>query len=607
MIYNIPKWPDDSDLKHTATTWVLARDKDFENVEEEVDESEDYLIAWEVDKIIPTGDVWFIKALRKLEDSDGNDVGNDKWIGPKPVISHMSNLNDYLAPRFYISTPYISDIEYKDSDYLKIKLNPYKTNVGYKSTLLNIEDVMGEVLFTKFYNMDDDENEIKISNDELDFSELDDIQISIIHCGTRSTTSRPVVEVINLRNSYFKLVGNTKNLDPTYNNIISLKSTTDNDISIKKAVLKNRAGDEIEDCVISDNDVTISKGLDFNKEFLLYLTVDYIDGDGNTQTTYPIYVLTTRDDDEVMFTNSYREYVKDFSKVKDIPADDAKVKYDVSINFNTEELFTYSTPIPDKDTNKISLFGLDKNEYAFSKHLENVIDKDSDFFIRLITKTKGIIQTSDNGEVVITPFTFDPYVDGFVLKDDIKPGLKSDANFINRLSQQPNGVFIMGINKDDDKKLLVKELNMDDLSISDKLEFDLPDSCTDVAISALDDVLVLIAPKGENVDRFFIYSATDNYINSSVNIPDDFVNKNLLMNRLYNGDVIMFKHNDSDNALDYAIYYSKDNSTEVISTDTGSDTKAVTNLIALKNGNVLTLVYNDENDDDDEIEFWLFK
>jgi len=104
MIYNIPAWPADSNVKHTATTWILARDIDFKNIEEEVNNSTTDLIAWEVDKLIPTGEIWYVKALRKLEDENGN---------------------DFLAPKFHISTPYIKDIVYNADNYIKIILNKF--------------------------------------------------------------------------------------------------------------------------------------------------------------------------------------------------------------------------------------------------------------------------------------------------------------------------------------------------------------------------------------------------------------------------------------------------------------------------------------------------
>jgi len=607
MIYNIPKWPEDSEVNHTKTTWVLARDEKFENIEEELDESEEALLTWEVDKLIPTGEIWYIKALRKLEDEDGNDLNNTNWIGPKPVFNEESNVNEYLAPKFYIDTPYVADVVYKDNEELSFTLTPVKTNVGYVSTILTIENSLGETLLTKYVDLRETNNIIAVTNDDIDLSELDDIRITIIHTGTQSTISAPVTEVLNLKNAYFKVVGNTKDLDPTYVNTLRLVSTTYIGVTAKAAKIINRSGSIISYCEIKDNVIFIDNSLDFDKEYILDLDVEYTKSSGEKEISKKLIILTTRDTDEIVAYNPNRTYEETFEKVSNTIYNEETYSFDLNRSFNTEEMFTYSTPIPDINTGKVSLYGLDKKNILISKHIENVLENDSEFTFKLLTKTKGLVQTkNDDGYLVLTPFTFDPYTDKFTMGDEMVTELLSDSATMNKVAQISSGIYVIGINKDDDKLLDVFKYDINDSSLTKQTSSTLTESCTDVTIAGLGTNRVLVLQKGDGAYRTMLYSALENYCNISVVLPTEFRNKNLLVSPLVNGNAVIFKNDVSADGFNCFVYDDKAEVTRTIKVDTGSDDKTVTNIVTLKNGDVLSIVKNEETEET-QAEFWMFK
>jgi hypothetical protein len=609
MVYNIPEWPADSIVNHTATTWVLARDEDFTNIEEQLDESEEQLLVWEIDKIIPTREIWYIKALRKLEDEDGNDLNNTKWIGPKPVFSDESSVNEYLAPKFYIDTPYIQDVVYKDSEYLEFTITPYKTNVGYINTALTVEDVMGNTLLTKFFNVDETLNKLRIDIAELDFVELNDIKVTMVHNGTQSTMSAPVSEILNLKNAHFKITGNTKELDPTYNNTLKVVSTTVNGVTAVSAKLKNRAGEALDTLQIVNNEITIKNNLEFRKEYLVEVTVQYTKADGSFDTTKKTVIVTTRDTDEITIASDKTSYEDKLTIKNSTQYGGSIYNYDLDRNFNTEELFTYSIPLPDSETGKVSLFGLDKDNFNLSKHMEDALNLEGDFTLRLLTKTKGVVlTTNDDNIVIVTPFTYDPYTDNVSLGNALNTNFTSSAAFVNKIAQLTTGIFIAGIDNDDKTLLKVKEFNIDTMSLTDKYTYTLPAECTDIAVSELGNDKVLLIPNcpTDDVFRTYNYSSIEDYTNESVAIPGEFRGKNLLVNKLYDGRVVMFKHNDNEDAFNYAIYDNKTESTITTEVDMGGGTKTITNIVALKNGDILTVVKNTDSNDNAIAEFWVF-
>jgi len=609
LIYNIPGWPEDSDIKHVATTWILARDEDSQNIEEEILESNEALLVWEIDKIIPTGEIWYIKALRKLEDSDGNDLGNTKWIGPKPVFNEGSNVNNYLAPKFYIDTPYITDIIHTDGVKLDISITPCKTNIGYINTILNIENKEGESLFTKFYDITLTDNILTIDAEELDLDSLRDIRITIMHNGTQSTTSAPVTEIVNLRHAYFRVIGNTKGLDSTYNNTLKVESTTFIGVNTTFAVIKNRNGITIDTCDVINNEITIANNLDTNSEYLLELTITYTTSDGGVETTTKTIIITTRDTDEILITDINRTYRNIFSKVSETLYNQAVYSFDLTKSFSTEEFYTYSIPVPDASNDKISFYGLDKVNILLSKHIEDVIDiTDTNVTIKLLTKTKGLLQHMDtNGMLIITPFVFDAYTDEVILSSSINTGMLSTGGFINKVAQQASTVFICGIDKDNTNNILIKEYDVFTESLTDRLVSELPGTCNDVTISKIAGGKVLIIPNSEDAFRFIIYNPIENSIKDSIVIPTDFRNKQVFINTLLNGNVIVFKYNDNINGFDYYVYNTRAESVLLTEVDIGSDDKTITNIIALKNGDILTVVKNTEDNNVDKAEFWLYK
>jgi len=603
MIYNIPAWPADSNVKHTATTWILARDIDFKNIEEEVNNSTTDLIAWEVDKLIPTGEIWYVKALRKLEDENGNDLNNTNWIGPKPVFSEESNGNDFLAPKFHISTPYIKDIVYNADNYIKIILAPYKTNVSYLNTLLTLTDKNNNLLLSKVFNLVETNNVIEITNSDIDISQIDILKIDLVHRASQSTLSPVTSEIINLKQVFFKIEGDTVDIDPIYKNDVKAVSTTYNNVTILDGSVYSLKDELITSCTVNGNVATIPEVLEFKKEYKLKLNIQYIDDDGKIKTTLKYVTITTKDNDEVSIISSNRVYDGSFAIANKYDKDDGLV-LNIDRGFNVEEFFNYIFILPNT-SNKLGMFGLDVDSFVINEFKNLNIDMTKNYSIRLITKTIGYIQTlNSSNNIVLTKFTYDPYKDIISLHSPLTASLKSTNGKHMSLVTIPSGTFVVGTTGNNIK---VYELNISNNALTEKINFSLDSSISDAIAVELDIDKILIIPKGSSEDRFHVFTPTTNYIASSTVIPTDFRNKNLLLSRLGDGRVIIFKDKESgNNKLDYAIYNFKDESSIVSNVNTNGANKQISNIIRLRNDDILTLVKNVDGNKT-YIEYWLYK
>ena len=611
MIFNIPKWPDDSDVTHYATTWALCKDKDCITIEEEVDKSSDFLLAWENDVIIPTGEIWYIKALRHLKDSDGNDINNTKWIGPKPVFNEESNVNDYLAPKFTIDTPYIDDLSYVPGESLTITLSPYNGNIGYEKTVLSIINGNGEYILTKFFDIRETENVISITSDDLDFNSENKVTIVIAHSGLHSVVSPVYKETLYLKKVYFDVIGNTFNLDPRTPNTITIKSTSNIGITVTSAKVFNMGDVFIEECTVSNNTITLPVDLEYNESYKVKLLLTYINSTGNTDTIDYTVVISTMNTIEEQIINENITYNYIISKFTEVDKDGPYDLINTDLAFNTEEFATNLIPLVDIYTNNLSLYILDKVEKLYAKAFDTNLTVNSDFTIRLLNSNLGFLQTvdTDNKLVKLDLFYYDTIRDAiYILKTLTIETPHVHPGDLNVVSEVADSYFVTVLNKGNDKQIDVYELvfYIDTVNQSYihelvlKQSLTMVESATSVSSTNLGTDKVLIVPNKSSEIKTYVYSVNDNTIVSSLVIPSDFRNKDLYLTTLSNGDIKATKRKDTDKTLDYFYLDISDNSFKVKKL-LYNGSGVISNITTLRNGYILNgLVL------DDKKEIWLF-
>ena len=607
MIYNIPKWPKSSDLKHYATTWILAKDINFENVEEKVEKSETYLLAWEVKKLIPTGEVWYIKALRHLEDEDGNDINNKKWIGPKPVFNDASTTNEYLAPKFHISEPYIADIRFTPGEKIELIINNIKTNVKYNNTQVYLEDLVHGESILKAVNLEESKYKVEFTKDEIDFSKLSLIKFIVTHTASRSVISNPVVEVVDLKKAFYTIISNTKNLDPVRTNYVKIKPTNYGGVTVIEADLMDKSGAVLRKLDVKDNSIVIPKILSFNSSYILNYVVAYTDENGKKTNIKDSCNVTTRDVEEIKRYDASRVYTNILTLKNSLSSKSPYLKFkNKDINFNTEEFFTYLIPLVNKKTNKLAFFGYDDDKGILSLHKDTTVNLKSDFSIRLLNKTTGLLQVlGDKNEVVLKVFTYDQYEDEITIIKTINTGLVATTAAIKKFVELQSGLFVVGLDKDDKSKVLVKELDMDTYKLTTVSNFKYTHTITDVSPVEFGSERILIMPADAKEFRILEFSNTDKIIVPTIALPDGFRNIGLLPQSLYNNNITCFKLNATDKEMDFFTIDYLTSDTKTISRK-DNDTKKISNLYFLKDGDCLTTINNKENDSE-YTEFWIFK
>jgi len=219
-------------------------------------------------------------------------------------------------------------------------------------------------------------------------------------------------------------------------------------------------------------------------------------------------------------------------------------------------------------TNMIKMM-LDVDSFVINEFKNLNIDMTKNYSIRLITKTIGYIQTlNSSNNIVLTKFTYDPYKDIISLHSPLTASLKSTNGKHMSLVTIPSGTFVVGTTGNNIK---VYELNISNNALTEKINFSLDSSISDAIAVELDIDKILIIPKGSSEDRF------------------------------------LFKDKESgNNKLDYAIYNFKDESSIVSNVNTNGANKQISNIIRLRNDDILTLVKNVDGNKT-YIDYWLYK
>jgi len=239
-LFRIPKWDEkDTGLKHYATTWQIAKDKDFQKIVIESKEDTKNITAWKVNIEVPAGSVYWIRAKRHLKDSDGNVVAYDKWIGPDSFMDENTSQNEILVSSTYIEEPFIISHTI-DKDGLTIELEEPKGNVPNIRTNWVIEDEEGNEIFSSI----EDKNNItklQVSNDVYNFTAAEYVVVKINHVGDLGTQSPTITEYLSYSNELYK-VKNIVDMDPNIKNTIVIESNNENGVEVLSAIIEEMDG-----------------------------------------------------------------------------------------------------------------------------------------------------------------------------------------------------------------------------------------------------------------------------------------------------------------------------------------------------------------------------
>ena len=587
MILNIPAWSVDG-ITHYATTWKIFSDEECTVLKDSVIKSTTLLNGWDSNVLVPTGTVWYVKVLRHLKDSDGNDINNTEWIGPKPIINDNSNINDYLAPKFYIKEPYITEFNYTPSKGVSFKVEPYKGNVAYSYTTVYFQDENDNNLFVNTYDINSN-NTITVPSTTVNFASINNLKVSIVHSGQHSVISKVFKETFYLKDVYYTIEGNTLDLDPYTQNNLVIKSNNVTNTEILSGVVNDINDKFVAECTYTGDILSIPSVLEFNSTYKVVVSFNYKDENNITRTKTDTVIITTRNNDEKEVIDSNFEYKYMIKELDSFTHGSTKDKVKTSISFNTEEFYTNLIPSISNVHNKLDLFIFDKEADIYNTDKSNVLALNENYTLRLVTKTKGYYQTLSNNKLVLNFFNYDGYRDTITKTGSITTNLKSLKADMNKLVEIAGNVYLVGINSSNIKQIRIYLVNLENRSLTHIYTYTSNTNLTELTVAPYMDNSILITPVGNNVTRNLLYSIPENFISETLAMPNSFVNKFQYTTRLKNGNIFGIKRGYIDDVLEFYIMdiYKDTISVKQMSYNHGG---SITNITKLKNGSLIFII-----------------
>jgi len=586
MILNIPVWSVDN-ISHYATTWKIFSDEECTVLEDSVIKSDVYLNGWDSDRLVPTGKVWYVKALRHLKDSSGVDINNNDWIGPKPIINDNSNINDYLAPKFAIKEPYISEFNYKPSVGITFKLEPYSGNVSYSYTTVFLQDENNNKIYVNTYDITSNSS-ITISSADVNFSAINNLKVSVVHSGLHSVISKVSTEIFYLKDIYYTIEGNTFNLDPYTQNTLVIKSNNVTDTVILSAVVNNLNDEFIVECNYTNDIVSLPSVLEFNSSYKVDISFNYKDENNVTRTKNDIVIITTRNNDEKEVIDTNFKYKYTINELDTFKSTNIKNKVNSNHWFNTEEFYTNLIPAVGIG-NTMDLFIFDKEADIFNVAKTNVNNLNTNNTLRLVTRTKGFYQTTINNKLSINFFNYDGYRDTLVVTGTVNTNLKSVKADMNKIVEVGGKVYLVGINNSNIKEIKIYEVNVETRALTYIYTYTVTSDLSEITVVPYRDDNILITPIAYGLTRNLVYSIANNFITETLAIPNSFVNKYQYTIRLKNGNIFGIRRGYNDNVLEFYII---DIITDTISVKEMSYNYGghISNITKLKNGSLIFII-----------------
>jgi len=633
-MFTINRWPDDSNVDHFATTWILAeklsKDKNknliIDNkivtitdnnkikigntiltednmanfgIKAYVIKSKKYLNAWDTGFDVPVSAIWYVAALRHLKDEDGDEIDNDRWVGPTPTISEKSFKNEFFASKLYIQPPYIKEFNYTPGDKLELVLPKPKSNVFYLGTILEIRDENKKVILTKIYNIEKTNNVITITNDDVELDNYNILHFKLMHVGNHSTLSSPYEETFMLKKVFFNINGRRKDLEPLDVNEIVLVKTSPTSVTIEKAeLLSGDKKEVITPCEVVDKEIVRipNNVMNFNSSYVVRLKLKIVYQNDKEEVIDYYVPITTRSFKQEK-TNIIEDYFykNTLEEVRKYVYEDSVYRLSKDKLFNTEEFFTYLIPLPNKKEKDTSLFIFGRDEHSFSAFKTGFLKDYENITIRLLTKDIGYIQTTNNGKLELKSFDYNSYNDACVIKHNLTFNLVNKFNYLRKVTELNNAYYVAGVSANDNKTIEVYKYN--------------PISNTTVKVASrtidfkIEDISFveqgysngLIYCKGKDVIRFYLYVSTTNDIVDSLPIPSAFKNSELYLEQLLNGDIIGIKYNNDNKPLDYFIIDVKENKIKIYENNSYKGNGKFIHFAKLKNGDIVATLLEEGN------------
>jgi len=639
-MFTINKWPDDSNIEHYATTWILAEkmskdsDKNLlidgkqvsiteddklkvgDDIIEENDtdkmkqygikafviKSEKFLNAWDVGFDVPVSAIWFVSALRHLRDEDGEDIDNDKWVGPTPTISEKSFKNEFFATKLYMQAPYISEFNYTPGDKIELVIPKPKSNVFYLGTILEVRDDQKELILTKVYNLEETDYKIEITNDDIELDKYNVLHFKLMHVGNHSTLSSPYEETFMLKKVFFNVVGRKKNLEPLDTNELVITKTTTTSVEVESAYLLSGDKKEvIAPCEVLDKEVVrIPKNvMYFNSNYVVKLNLKITYQNGKEEKLEYYVPIATRAYKEEKLTIVKDYYYKNsLEEVRKYDYENTSYRLSKDKIFNTEEFFTYLIPLPNKKEEDTSLFIFGREEQSFTTFKTGFLDIYDNLTIRLLTRRTGYFQTIKDGKLTLNSFSYDSYSDEITLQNETNTNLINKFNYLRKVIEINGGYYVAGINANDNKTLEIYKYNpvLNEFVKVAERTFDF--EIEDISFVEQGYLHGLIYCKGSDVIRFYTFTSTTNDIIDSIAIPTAFRNTELYLEQLLNGNIIGIKYNNSNKPLDYFIIDIENSELKIYENNDYKGNGKFIHFAKLKNGDIVgTLLEKDNNRD----------
>jgi len=596
MLYNIGEWKSETGLIHNKTSWKLTRDVDGLMIEEEVVESDTSLNAWEVKKIIPTGEIWYVSALRHLIDTAGNDISNNKWIGPYPVISDESNVSDYLAPEFYISEPYINKLAYVPGMGINLSVNMYESNVAYDRTLLLIKDDNNIIIYKAELNLTKDTLDYQIPISAFNFTDKNVLQIEIVNIAKHSTVSPICREHIILKDVYYNIIGNTLGLNPLESNSFTVKGTASLPVIVNSVKLLNTKREFICDCIIETDGFTVPAVMTHNQSYLVETVLEYTDENIKSKlVTDYLYLSTMLLTEKTNIDPNYK-YEYTLSQVKSINLGTSNDNLVSDIGYNTEEMFSNLIPIIGKVSNKLDNYIYDSELNNFIVGKSSTYDFDMPHTFRLLTKDRGYLSYSLNDRLVIEVLKYDAYTNTFTNLVTITTNIRTSSGNIGKVVEMNDEYYVFGLNPDNTQEINVYKLDIMSLTLTLIKSVIIDKPLTDLTATSLSDTEIIITPFGEDVNRLYKYNITQNNIDVTLAMPYSFIGTEQMSVKLRNGNILNVKTNYVTSNLEVFYMDTVKNVIEDMSYDLGLNVGVtIQNISMLRNGKVLLTTKTDNH------------
>ena len=596
-IFNIAKWENNDSLKHVATTWQIAKDINFEDLVYEEERSTEHLTFLKINLAIPTGQIYYIRAKRHFEDANGNEVENNTWIGPEPIIDNSSAILEPLKPKVYIEEPYIKDFTVDAENGLTINVLEPKDGVGILGTDWIIM-VDGNVVFSEL-NKTDNPFTITVSNDIYNFTAVDKITVFIRYRGQLGKVSKLFKDEIELVRNKYKFLSNLTDI-PVDRQVTLEFEILDSNVRISAVNILNMDKSLVVTPTLEDNKITFDGSLlEPNKSYILSLLLQFVDNENKLQTSIEtLYLKTVKLSENKVFNHSLNVENK-FTLLKEDDYTNVNIN---DVVFYTEQFITGHVPLPNKDS-KLDYNLLTINDSLTIDLIKSLdIDLTNVIRIELLSNFNVMFVKETDNSMVIDFYKFNVLDESLTYIKTLNLPISKQEVLNNNIFEFNKEILVVGKKPDTDNEVSVYKTSIDELSDFTLIkDFKLVNSKTvnTVVASLIDNDTILILPVGENVGiKSYLIDLTKEDIFEGPTISEDFRNLDLRSVWLKNGNVVYFKHDDDGQ---FMVFDFKQSDFTVFDT-TNNAGKGYSGIIKLKGIGIITYLVNN-----DKIRFYYYR